>query len=267
MANVALGKLSLSYLDAGRGPALLLFHAFPLHKEMWLPQVEALSAHYRVVAPDARGLGDSRPAPDVLTMEIMADDAAAVLDHLGVNKVVVCGLSMGGYGALAFWRRHRHRIGGLVLASTRAVADTDDARAGRETFARQALEHGIDWVLTEVQARLQRPVPIPAVATEIERIVRGNTVAGIAAAQRGMAARADSSALLAEIDCPALVIAADDDSYIAPEIPVQMAAQIKRAKVVRIAGAGHLSNLEQPLVFNEALSAFLTELRPERLPP
>ncbi len=267
MASVALGKLSIHYSDAGRGPAVLLLHAFPLHREMWLPQVEALAGQYRVIALDARGLGQSRPAPESLTMELYADDAAAVLDHLGINKVVVAGLSMGGYAALAFAKRHRTRLGGLVLADTRATADSDEGRAGRLAFIDQAAKFGMDWVATEMLPKLQRQQPLPHVEAELRRLIRTNTVLGVAAAQRGMARRADATQDLSAIACPTLVMVGEEDRLTPPAMAQELATAIPNAKLITLSGAGHVANLEDPARFNVALLDFLQALKSTPLPP
>ena len=267
MPSVALGKLSLQYTDVGNGPAVLLLHAFPLNKDMWAPQVGALASKYRVIAPDGRGLGLSRPIPEALTMELFADDAAAILDHLGVNKVVVGGLSMGGYAALAFWKRHRARVGGLILSDTRAGADTAEGKAGRESFAVAALKNGIDWVVTEMSPKLQRPEPLPAIDAEIRRLIHDNLTLGGAAAQRGMAQRADFTGLLPKIAVPTLVVVGEKDTLTPPAQAQAMASAIPNARLVQIPGAGHLTSLEDPTAFNAALIGFLTTLVPSRMPP
>ena len=267
MSSVTLGKLSLHYLDAGAGPAVLLLHAFPLHKEMWAPQLAALASKYRVVAPDARGMGMSRPLPEALTMELYADDAAAVLDHLGIDKVVVGGLSMGGYAALAFWKRHRSRVGGLILADTKAGADSDEARAGRESFAIAVLKNGLDWVANEMAPKLQRPQPIPSVDLELRRLIHDNLGMGVAAAQRGMARRADFTAELGKINVPTLVLVGEKDVLTPPAQAEALAQAIPNAKLVTIPDAGHIANLEDPAAFNVALLDFLAIAHPDRVAP
>ena len=140
--RLGVGGGELAYAVSGDGPALLLLHAFPLGLFMWDAQAEALAARHRVIRFDARGFGGSDSSQGPLTMERIADDAAALLDQLGVSRAVVGGCSMGGYAALAFVRRHPQRLAGLVLQDTRAGADSEEARAGRATLAAKVLAEG-----------------------------------------------------------------------------------------------------------------------------
>ena len=120
----------LAHDDAGAGTPLLLLHGFPHDRALWAPQRPALAARARVIAPDLRGFGASAAlgSPPV-TMDGHADDVAALLDALSIERAIVGGLSMGGYIAFALWRRHRARVAGLVLADTRAGADSDEGKA------------------------------------------------------------------------------------------------------------------------------------------
>lgn len=257
MRTIEHAGASLRYDDAGRGRPLLLLHAFPLNASMWQPQLDGLNGSCRVIAPDARGFGESRPAPEALTMDQIADDAAAVLDAAGIERAVVCGLSMGGYAAFSFWRRHRERVRALVLADTRAGADSEEGKAEREKFARGALEHGIDWVAAEMLPKLQRAVPDRSVEEQLRGMILTNAVDAVAAAQRGMALRSDSTPLLPTIDCPCLVIVGAQDSLTGPEQAQAMADAIPGCSLSVLQGAGHATNLEAVPAFNAALATFV----------
>ena len=129
MKDLVSGDGTISFDDVGEGPPVVLLHAFPLARAMWRPQVEALSPAYRLLVPDLRGFGGSSPLSAAPSIETMADDVAALLDALKIAEpVVLGGLSMGGYVALAFARRHAQRLRGLVLADTRAEADSPEAQ-------------------------------------------------------------------------------------------------------------------------------------------
>lgn len=260
MPIARLDELDLHYLDAGPAGArhtVVLLHAFPLRAEMWRPQIDALAARYRVLAPDLRGFGGTPAGAGPATMERMAGDVLGLLDRLGVDRVALVGLSMGGYLAFELIRQAPRRISALVLADTKATPDDAAGRAGREAFATSALTHGLGWVAETMIPRLLREPADPTVAAKVRGFIAAGTPAGVAAAQHGMASRPDSSATLATIACPALVIVGELDRLTPPADAEAMAAAIADARLVRIAGAAHLANLEAPDAFDQALLSFL----------
>jgi pimeloyl-ACP methyl ester carboxylesterase len=251
----------IEYDVRGKGPAVLLLHAFPLRRSMWEPQVEALATAHRVVSFDAPGFGGSQ-LDDVapLAMERIADDGAGLLDQLWIDKAVVHGCSMGGYAAFAFARRHPKRLAGLVLQDTRAAADTSEGRAGRAALAARVLEEGATAVVDALLPKLlgetshrERPA---LVATLKERILATSPRA-LANALYGLAARADSRAMLPAISVPTLVLVGEEDANVTPDEAKAMAAAIPGARFEVIPRAGHLANLENPDAVNAALRAFL----------
>lgn len=253
----------ISYDVRGKGPAVLFLHAFPLGLFMWDAQADALQATHTVVRFDDRGFGGSPPGDALLTMERIADDAAALLDHLGISKAIVCGCSMGGYAAFALVRRHPDRLSGLVLQDTRAGADTPEARKGRGELAEKVRKEG---AAAAAQAFLPRLVgettknERPEIVARLEQAILGTSPRGIADALAGLGARADSTPTLREIRVPALVVCGEED-VITPVADSQaMQKAIAGARLALIEKAGHLSNLENPAAFNQALSAFLSAL-------
>lgn len=263
MPTAELAGTRMHYLDAGPAKArqaVLLLHAFPLHSGMWARQIAALSPRHRVVAPDYRGLGRTPPSPGPSTMPVVAGDVRALLARLGVERAVVVGLSMGGYVALELFRQEPGLFRGLALCDTRATADTEEGRANRESFARNALQHGLGWVAEEMIPKLLRENPGAAEVDEVRDLVDGGTPEGVAAAQRGMAARPDSTATLAAIRCPAIVVVGEGDRMIPVADAEKLAAGIAGARLVRIPNAGHLPNIEAPEAFDRALLAFVDGL-------
>jgi len=258
--RLAVAGGELEYAVTGDGPALLLLHAFPLGLFMWEPQVEALAATHRVIRFDARGFGGSSPATGPLTMERIADDGAALLDHLGVDAATLMGCSMGGYAALAFVRRHASRLRGLVLQDTRAGADSDEAGAGRATLATKVLAEGasaaVAAFLPKLVGETTQREQTALIAWLRERILATSPQA-IAAALHGLAARPDSRATLADVEVPTLVIVGAEDVLTPPAESEAMAAAIRGARLEVVPRAGHLANLEQPAALNAALARFL----------
>ncbi len=257
MPRASVNGAELHYQDAGSGKdVVLLLHAFPLHSGMWRRQIAALEKKHRVFAPDYRGLGKSAASGEPSTMELLAQDVRALLAHLRVERAAVAGLSMGGYLAFELYRRAPGHFRGLALCDTRAGADSDEARANREKFAQTAIEKGLGWVGDEFVPKLLRPQPDPEAVKEVRALVNGGTPAGVAAAQRGMARRPDSTPTLGTIACRTLVLVGEEDGLTPPAESEKMVAAVKGAKLVRIPAAGHLPCIENPEPFTKALVEF-----------
>jgi 3-oxoadipate enol-lactonase len=261
MPTTDTGAAKIHYQDVGSGKeVVVLLHAFPLHSGMWSRQIAALSPRYRVVAPDYPGLGKSAPRAEPTTMESLAGAVLALLDGLRIDRAVVAGLSMGGYLAFEVYRKRPGLFRGLALCDTRAGADTPEGAANRETFAKNAVEKGLHWVADEMTPKLLRPKPDAAAVREVRALIGNGTPAGVAAAQRGMARRPDSGPTLATIHCPTLVVVGEEDTLTPPVEAEKMAAAIQGAKLVKIPGAGHLPNVENPAAFDAALLEFVGSL-------
>lgn len=230
---------------------LLLLHAWPLDARMWAPQREALPPEVPVVAPDHPGFGSAPPVGRVTTMEACARHALAALDAAGVDRAVVCGLSLGGYVAFEVWRRARDRVLGLVLANTRAVADTAEAAQARRDLAARLRREGN--LLVADPPKLLAPDAPAELLERVRALIADQSAEAIAAALEGMAERPDSTADLPGISVPTLVITSTEDQLIPPEVSRAMAEQIPGARIEVIEGAGHLSNLEAPERFNALL--------------
>lgn len=233
---------------------VLLVHAFPLDGRMWEPQLGALSSALPVVAPHLPGFGGTAPAGDVMTMAAAADRCLEALDASGVDRALVCGLSMGGYVAFELWRRARERVLGLVLANTRAGADSAEGAAGRRALAERLAAEGNGFLVGTPPPLLSADAPDDLWA-RVRELIAGQPAASIAAAALGMAERADSTRDLTTIDVPTLVVTSDADTLIPPEASTPMAEQIPGASLAVIEGAGHLSSLQAPGEFDELLAA------------
>ncbi len=261
MPKASVNGTELHYRDSGNAKdVVLLLHAFPLHSGMWARQITALEKKHRVIAPDYRGLGKSAARGEPSTMELLAQDVRALLAHLRVERAGVAGLSMGGYLSFELYRQAPALFRGIALCDTRAGADTDEGRAVREKFAQTSIEKGLGWVSDEFVPKLLRPQPEPEAVKEVRSLIQGGTPAGVAAAQRGMARRPDSTATLAAISCPALVVVGEQDGLTPPAESEKMAAAIRGAKLVKIPGAGHLPPIENPEPFTKALVEFFDAL-------
>ncbi|MGI8914081.1 MAG: alpha/beta fold hydrolase [Chloroflexota bacterium] len=246
--------------DVGAGEPLLFVHAFPLNRRMWAPQVEAFSDRYRCMTVDLRGFGESDAPAGPYSLDQLAADLAGLLDVQRIERVTLVGLSMGGYIAFAFWRRYADRLRALVLADTRAGADTAAVSAGREALAVQAEQEGLAPVVAAQLPRLLSPAAPSDLQEWVRDMIEEATPQGVAGALRGMAARADSNDLLPRLTCPTLVVAGSAD-IVTPVAEMEaMARRIPQATFVALPDAGQLSNLEAPTGFNAALRGFLEGL-------
>ncbi|HEV2904830.1 MAG TPA: alpha/beta hydrolase, partial [Pyrinomonadaceae bacterium] len=256
--------LEMVHVDSGEGPAVLFLHGYPFDKSMWSEQLAAIAAAgFRAIAPDLRGLGETKSSSEVATMDEMARDAAALLDHLRVEKAVICGLSMGGYVAFEFMHLFPARVLGLVLAGTRAPADNEQEKAGREQQVQTMLRAGMVPISIATLPKLlaQRTLAEkPDVVKRVRAMITRSDPKGAAAAQRGMAARRDYSEDLPKIDVPTLIIVGREDS-IRPVADAEfMHRGISNSRLEIIDDAAHMTNMEQPEVFNVHIAAFCLSL-------
>lgn len=231
---------------------LVLLHAFPVDARMWEAQLSAFSGVLPVIAPHLPGFGGTEPSGEVMTMGAAADRVLAELDGAGVDRAVVCGLSMGGYVAFELWRRARHRFAGLVLANTRAEPDSEEGAASRRALAERLRREGNGFLVETPPPLLSQGAPEELWAY-VRHQIADQSADAIAAASLGMAERPDSRPDLPGIDVPALVITSTDDTLIPSSVAAPMAEAIPGATLLVIEGAGHLTNLEQPDTFSGAL--------------
>lgn len=236
---------------------VLLIHAFPLDARMWDELAGVLGGDgWRVAAPSMPGFGETPGAGPVMSMGAAADRCLQSLAASGIERPVVCGLSMGGYVAFELWRMARQRVAGLVLANTRSAADAPEAADGRRALAARLRAEGNGFLVSE-------PPPLLAAADGegrwpwVRATIGDQPAEAIAAAAEGMAERPDSTQDLGTIDVPTLVLTSSGDRLIPPAVSLEMMQHLGAAEAVTIEGAGHLSNLEAPAAFSEALRGFL----------
>ncbi|MCC6192031.1 MAG: alpha/beta fold hydrolase [Anaerolineales bacterium] len=260
-----LPDIRMGYDENGSGLPLVLLHGYPLSRRLWQLQIDLLPDAAHLIAPDLRGHGETDAPPGPYTMDQMADDVAALLDEMGVARpVVVCGLSMGGYVTLAFWRRHRQRVAGLILAATRAGADTAEAQAARDQAAALAQAPGgaaavVEGLLPKMLAP-RAYAENPSLVAAARQVMAGARADGIFGALMAMKHRPDSTGLLAGISQPVLVIHGLEDQLIPPAEAEAMYQRLSHSRLVLAPDAGHLVNLEQPLTFNAEVRNFLQSL-------
>lgn len=250
--------LTIGYDQAGQGAPLVLLHAFPLDRAMWEPQLAALEDVAQVYAPDLPGFGESGAAP--FTIDGVADVVAEFLVAQGIVKAAVCGLSMGGYVALALARRHPDKLSALILADTRAGIDDSTAKANRDKSIALVNEKGsaalFEGMLPKVMAEAVRTEK-PELVSRLKEIAGRQSAASVVAALVALRDRPDANPGLKAISVPTLVIVGEFDAVTPPLSSANLSAQIRGSQLVHIPGAGHLSSVENPDAFNAAVRGFL----------
>ena len=248
------------YTVMGDGPPVILLHPFPANHKVWLPACELLVGRYRLILPDLRGHGGSSPGAGPATMEKHAADLLRLCEVCGVARAVFAGVSIGGYVLFEFWRRHRERISGLVLCDTRAGADSDEGRADRLRAVDDVERHGtasfIDSMLPKLLGDTTRTTR-PDLVDSARKMMLEMSVAGIAAVQRGMAARPDSVADLKPVNVPTLVMVGAEDTLTPLSEAEFMQRQIAHSRLEVIPHAGHYAVFEQPELAGKAIRGFL----------
>jgi 3-oxoadipate enol-lactonase len=254
----------IEFDDVGTGLPVVLLHAFPLDRTLWKPQLEELQDQCRIIAPDVRGFGGTSAALANISVDRFADDVAQLLDALKITQpVVVGGLSMGGYVSLAFARRHADRLRGLILADTRAEADTPESRESREKMIAFAKTHSATEVIDQMLPRLlgsETQSHHPEIGAAVRAIAARQATAGIVAALQVLRDRPDATGGLNAIGVPTLVVVGAEDVLTPPAASEAMVAAIPGSRYARIAAAGHLSSFEQPEMFNAVVGSFLSSL-------
>lgn len=255
---------ALAYNRSGSGDPVVLLHAFPLDSRMWDAQRVALSDGWEVITPDLPGFGDSPLLDGPPSLDAVADAVLATLDELGLDRVVLGGLSLGGYVAMAFLRRYPERVRALVLADTRATADAPPAAENRERIAAGVVaERSVRIVLTDVlpgligkKTKRRRSETL----SRVTEIVRAADPEAVAWMQRAMAARPDSTETLSRVTVPTLVLVGDEDELTPPADAEAMVAVLPDGELAVLATSGHISAMETPEDVTKAMRAFLDRI-------
>jgi pimeloyl-ACP methyl ester carboxylesterase len=268
--RVQVNDFSMAYDDNGGGIPILLIHGFPLNRKMWEPQISGLADCGRLIAPDLRGHGSSEsepgsfspPAP--FTMDLLASDCVSLLDAIGINDpVILCGLSMGGYIALAFYGNYPERVSGIILTATRATPDSPEGKVNREQAIQLAQEKGISAVTESLLPKLLSPNTYanqPKLVQQVSDLMKNISLNGLIGDLLGMKERPDSTSLLPDINIPALLLHGADDQLISILEMDAMREAMPNARLQVLQDAGHLLNLEQPDLFNQAIRNYLLDM-------
>lgn len=247
----------IAYLESGAGWPVLLLHGFPLHAGMWRAQLESAPPNWRVIAPDFRGFGRTPRGTHPMTIEGFAADTGAVMDALEIQAAAIAGLSMGGYVAFAMFRQEPERVASLVLADTKAAADSPEARAGRERLREVLAAQGTRGVADQMLPKLLSKDAAPEAVSRVRAMIEASNPASADAAILALLARADSTPDLPRISRGTLIVVGEHDVVTPLADAEAMQQGIPRARLAVIPGAGHLSNVEQPEAFSRVVADFL----------
>ncbi|CAN5665411.1 alpha/beta fold hydrolase [soil metagenome] len=256
-------SVPIAFSESGEGEPIVLLHAFPLNGEMWEPQARALSGGHRVILPDYPGFGRSPYPPAQPDMRYYAERIHELLDKLELERVVLGGLSMGGYLAFECLRLFPEKISGLLLANTRPEPDAEEIRQSRKDMACRVSEEGIGVLIGLQMERLLSKNTLqndPMIVEQVKSMILNSSPDGVVGALGAMRERPDSTSLLSKIEVPTLVIGGEEDEISSPEVMGEMADKIPDSEHHVLAGAAHLSNLEAPDEFNNLLNGFLKNL-------
>jgi 3-oxoadipate enol-lactonase len=260
MTTTRIDDIQIAYDDVGMGSAVVFIHGYPFNRSLWTAQTEALTGRFRVVTPDLRGFGESEASEGPATMNDLAQDVAKLMDHLGIDQAVIAGLSMGGYVALAFVKQFPSRVKALVLADTRAQADTEEAKQTRMQQAEKAMSEGMAGIADAMLPKLLTPETVskrPEVVKRVRDMMLKTKPQGAASALLGMAQREDLTEFISTIRVPTMILVGGEDAITPVADSEKMQSKIATSHLVVLENAGHVSNLEQTEQFNFALLKFL----------
>ena len=264
--KASVNGVEVDFVEVGVPDAfpIILIHGFPFNREMWDPQIEALQKRFRVIAYDLRGHGRSGAGDGQYTLEFFVDDLLGLLDHLKIERAVLCGLSMGGYIALRTVERNPERVRGLILADTQAKADSNEAKLKRAAAIKSVKANGVKDYAEAFVKSVFAPQTFtnnkPAIE-KIRRIIEANSPLGICGALLALASRTETTEALYSIKVPTLILVGEHDALTPLSASQEMHNKIPNSEIHVIANAAHLSNLESSEEFNKHLLDFLGRLQ------
>jgi 3-oxoadipate enol-lactonase len=260
--KIKINGMTMNYVERGTpgGTPIVFVHGFPFSLETWEPQMRALPNHFRAIAYDVRGHGQSDVGDGQYSIEFFVDDLIALLDHLVIKRTIICGLSMGGYIALRAVERHPERFHGLILCDTKSEPDSDESRVKRAATLKLVKTNGVDefaegFVKGEFAETTFRDNP--GIVEKVRSIIKGSSPIGIGGTLLALACRTDTTPVLSKLAVPTLILCGEHDVLTPPKDAEFMHSRVKDSILHLIPKAAHLSNMENTSVFNEKLLLFL----------
>ncbi|MBK7969294.1 MAG: alpha/beta hydrolase [Bacteroidetes bacterium] len=251
---------TIAYDDMGEGTPIIFLHGFPFNKSMWKDQYDYLKQNFRVIAPDLRSFGNSKDDSSELSMDLFANDLIALMDDLKLDKVTVCGLSMGGYIALNAIQRYPERFDTIILCDTQCNADTEEGKAKRYKSIEEIKSKGTSEFTEGFLKNAFHPDTLtskPEIVSDTRTMMLSNSIQAFTHGLKALAERKDTCSKLDQINVPALIICGSDDTLTPVSKAQYLHENIKGSQLSIIPKAGHISNMEQPDEFNKIVYDFL----------
>jgi 3-oxoadipate enol-lactonase len=259
--SAQINGFNLSYDDVGKGEIPIIFmHGFPFDKTSWELQLEFLKFCYRLIAFDIRGFGQSPDDHTPLSMDLWSEDLIAFMDHKGIDKAIICGLSMGGYIALRAQKRFPERFEAIILCDTQCEADTEEVRENRFKTIEKIKADGVSDFYESFLKKAFSKSSLSnktEVVEQLRTVLYANSQHALISGLVALAEREESCSTLENIKIPTLIICGKEDEITPVAKSEYMHSAIKGSILKVIENAGHVSNLEQPHKFAQHLSDFL----------
>ncbi len=254
---------TVSYIDEGpsHGPTIIFIHGFPQNKSMWFKQIEELKDNYRVIAYDIRGHGNSDAGDNDFSIELFVKDLLNMMDALKIDKTILCGFSMGGYIALNAIENHPERFNALLLSDTNCADDTSEAKENRMKAIESIKENGVEQYAEASLKKLFAPRSFsthPEEIAVVKQMIMETSKQSLYKTLHALAERKETCTKLHEIKVPVLIMVGKEDEITPPDVALSMHKKIKGSNIHIIEHAGHLSNLENSVEFNNQLTEFLS---------
>jgi len=264
--KITANKLTVSYIDEGpvNAPVIIFIHGFPLNKFMWNKQIEALTDEYRIIVYDIRGHGNSDAGDDKFTVDLFANDLIVLMDALKIEKAILCGLSMGGYIALKAILSHPERFTSMILSDTSCMADTPEGKEKRVNTIENIAKNGIEKYAEE---SLKKLFAIESFTTNrdevafVRQMIVNTSRQTLYNTLHALAARKDTCGQLQDINLPVLIMVGKEDVITPLEAAMYMHEKIKDSILQIIGHAGHLSNMENHVEYNDKLRMFIASIK------
>lgn len=263
--TIEVNGFELSYDDVGKGEIPFIFlHGFPFSKKMWREQLEFLKSTNRAIACDIRGFGESTDEETSLSIDMFAEDLIKFMAKLEIERAILCGLSMGGFIALNAMKRFPDRFEALILCDTNCIADTEEIKQKRYNIIDEIAVAGVAAFNEGFIKSVFHPNSLTnksEIVNDLRNVVFSNSRNIITMGLCALAERTETCSTLMEITIPTLIICGSDDQVTPLSQSEFLHDKIVGSELRIVDNAGHVSNLEQPDVFNQYILNFLTLTR------